>query len=105
LICAFLKPNNYGDEASYGTEELLRDHAFFVQANTLTASSAPSTSKVTDLEAEVARLREQLRKAKGVNDIMWETVVQKVIHGNHKNNQGDDMNVDDEERRKKRGRP
>jgi pre-rRNA-processing protein IPI3 len=52
----------------------------------------------------VARLREQLGKAKGVNDVMWETVVQKVIHGHDKKSQGGDTDVDGE-RRRKRGRP
>lgn len=36
-------------------------------------------SRVTELESEVARLREQLGKAKGINDVMWETVVQRLI--------------------------
>jgi len=65
-------------------------------------------SRVTSLEAEVSELREQLKKAKGVNDIMWETVVQKVIPlatGTGKK----DAPLDDEDeaesnRKKKRGR-
>lgn len=36
-------------------------------------------SRVAELEAEVQQLREQLGKAKGVNDAMWETVVQRVL--------------------------
>jgi len=62
----------------------------------------------------VGRLREQLGKAKGVNDVMWETVVQKVV-GQKKDKEKDkievsgvsgetgDMEVDGE-RRRKRGR-
>jgi pre-rRNA-processing protein IPI3 len=105
---------------SYTTPELLRDHAFFVQPSVPTsATSAPADplslqSKVTELEAEVGRLREQLGKAKGVNDVMWETVVQKVV-GQKKDKEKDkigvsgvsgeagDMEVDGE-RRQKRGR-
>lgn len=59
-------------------------------------------SKVNELETEVARLREQLGKAKGVNDIMWETVVQKVV-GQGKEKEGDEKSGEDE-RRRKRGR-
>ncbi len=32
-----------------------------------------------ELEAEVQRLREQLGKAKGINDAMWDTVVRRVV--------------------------
>lgn len=62
------------------------------------ASGQDATSlqtKVTDLEAEVERLRAQLGKAKGVNDVMWETVVQRVI-GKGKDNQGPAVNGDSE---------
>ncbi len=31
------------------------------------------------MESEVTRLREQLGKAKGINDVMWETVVQRMV--------------------------
>lgn len=34
---------------------------------------------VSELEEEVQQLRDQLVKAKGVNDAMWETVVQKLL--------------------------
>lgn len=33
------------------------------------------------LESEIDELKEQLRKAKGLNDVMWENVVQKVLKG------------------------
>ena len=42
---------------------------------------APLTSRVAELEAEVEQLREQLGKAKGVNDAIWQIVVQKVLKG------------------------
>ncbi|OAX31546.1 hypothetical protein K503DRAFT_787771 [Rhizopogon vinicolor AM-OR11-026] len=38
-----------------------------------------SSARVTELEAEIQNLREQLGKAKGINDVMWEMVVQKVM--------------------------
>lgn len=62
-------------------------------------------SRVTSLEAEVFELREQLKKAKGINDVMWETVVQKVIPlatGTEKGAVEEDEAESD--RRKKRGR-
>ena len=43
-------------------------------------SSGPSSStRVGELEEEVQQLRDQLVKAKGVNDAMWEVVVQKLL--------------------------
>lgn len=39
------------------------------------------TSRVAELEAEVEQLKEQLGKAKGVNDAIWQIVVQKVLKG------------------------
>ena len=66
-------------------------------------------SRVTSLEAEVSELREQLKKAKGVNDVMWETVVQKVIPlatGTEKKKGAapDEEDEAESNRRKKRGR-
>jgi len=100
----------------YSNEELLRDHAFFVQPFTSTkgAESDPTSSdptslqaRVTELESEVEKLREQLGKAKGINDAMWDTVVQRLIN-QAKENEGNSRtrNEDSEEsdRRRKRGR-
>ncbi|TDL24019.1 WD40 repeat-like protein [Rickenella mellea] len=86
------------DPLAYTPSELLRDHASFMPADPpsggppsslpLTtptgarsaANSAPAlNARVSELEGEVARLREQLGKAKGVNDVMWETVVQRLV--------------------------
>ncbi|KAG5647909.1 hypothetical protein DXG03_007833 [Asterophora parasitica] len=91
----------YSDDL-YADDELLRDHAFFVQPSSATAASGTDKltlkSKIDDLEAEVTRLREQLGKAKSVNDVMWDTVVQRTL--------GQDKALDgvDDERRRKRGR-
>jgi len=66
--------------------------------------------RISDLEAEVGQLREQLGQAKGINNAMWETVVQKVVgqgkHSKDKKSMPDDSNESDEEngRRRKRGR-
>ncbi|KAF9480515.1 WD40 repeat-like protein [Pholiota conissans] len=74
----------YKDESSsYSTEELLRDHAFFVDPVISTKEGQPNpialNSKVVELESELEQLRDQLSKAKGVNDAMWDTVVQRLI--------------------------
>ncbi|PSR76142.1 hypothetical protein PHLCEN_2v8640 [Hermanssonia centrifuga] len=96
---------------SYSTEELLRDYSVFVQP---TESGAQSTgaslqTRVVELETEVAKLREQLGKAKGINDTMWETMVQRLVSQGKANGKDDhDMDVGEDvsgnERRKKRGR-
>jgi len=33
-------------------------------------------ARTSDLEDEVARLKAQLARAKGINDVMWETLMQ-----------------------------
>ena len=62
----------------YPEDEFQRDYSFFVQPAANGASEA-SSARVAELEAEIQNLREQLGKAKGINDVMWETVVQKVM--------------------------
>ncbi|KAF9076795.1 WD40-repeat-containing domain protein [Rhodocollybia butyracea] len=100
--------HEYEDESTlYTKEALLRDHAFFTgSANSSSFMDDSNTvpvlkSRVSELETEVATLRNQLGQAKGVNNLMWETVVQKVVHGQGKS-AGDDSAGD--ERRRKRGR-
>lgn len=58
-----------------------------------------SQSKVDDLESEVIQLREQLAKAKSINDAMWDTVVQRAISQSR-----DKGEEEDPEPRRKRGR-
>ena len=94
---------------------MLRDHATFVQTSGMNGgvTSVSLQSRVAELEAEVGQLREQLGKAKGINDTMWETVVQRLVaEGKERAKaQSSDslMAVDNEdergeERRRKRGR-
>ncbi len=53
-------------------------------------------SRVTELESEVARLREQLGKAKGINDVMWETLVQRLVaEGKEKGEENSSTMVED----------
>ena len=70
----------YEDNTIYTLSEILRDHATLTGVN---GSNQPSTlatqERVSELEAEVQRLKTQLSKAKGINDAMWEAVVHRVI--------------------------
>ncbi|KAI0320863.1 WD40-repeat-containing domain protein [Amylostereum chailletii] len=67
---------------TYSDEEISQDYAFFIQPSaTDTVGAASLQSRVTELEDEVTRLRTQLSHAKGVNDVMWETVVHKMVAG------------------------
>lgn len=65
----------------YTHEELLRDHAFFVQPTTPSSVPGVPVQKVADLEAEIKLLKEQLGKAKHINDTMWDTVVRRAVNG------------------------
>ncbi|KAF8202202.1 WD40-repeat-containing domain protein [Pholiota molesta] len=99
----------YKDEASsYTTEELMRDHAFFVQPMTTTkageANPIALNSKVVELEAELEKLRDQLGKAKGVNDAMWDTVVQRLVTQVKDQGLSTPKEDDSGERSRKRGR-
>jgi pre-rRNA-processing protein IPI3 len=63
--------------------------------------------KVTELESEVETLREQLGKAKGVNDAMWDAVVQRLISQvkeTEVNTITSSENAEEQARRRKRGR-
>ncbi|KAH9924730.1 WD40 repeat-like protein [Fomitopsis serialis] len=93
---------------SYSREELLRDQALFVQTD-VGAGQQPASAqaRLSELEAEVAKLREQLGKAKGMNDTMWETVVKQIVNEKKDKAGPNGHGKEDPEeagRRKKRGR-
>jgi pre-rRNA-processing protein IPI3 len=79
---------SYGLE--YSEQELLEDYTFFVHGqNAESAGAAPSTSaRVEELEGEVAKLREQLGKAKAINDTMWQSVVHKLMENGEQSSVG-----------------
>jgi pre-rRNA-processing protein IPI3 len=96
----------------YSEQDMLSDLAFFRPADAVSASGTPmsventpaTSAKVKALEEEVQRLKDQLGKAKGVNDRMWEVVVNKVVADARA---GENMEVPDdaqEQRSRKRGR-
>ncbi|KZT10047.1 WD40 repeat-like protein [Laetiporus sulphureus 93-53] len=97
---------------SYSREEMLRDHAYFMQGSTSGSGSSTNISvqsRVTELEGEIAKLREQLGKAKSINDTMWETVVKCLVAGvdqdkQYESNDNDGKEDDESGRRRKRGR-
>ncbi|KAG1759133.1 hypothetical protein EDD22DRAFT_995744 [Suillus occidentalis] len=47
-----------------------------------------SSTRIAKLEAEVENLRVQLGKAKGIDDVMWETIMQKVMVQENKRQRG-----------------
>ncbi|KAH7106050.1 WD40 repeat-like protein [Auriculariales sp. MPI-PUGE-AT-0066] len=61
----------------YDHAAVLADHAVWVQQ--MHGSAQDEGQDVEQLKAEVARLREQLSEAKGVNDAMWESAVQAML--------------------------
>lgn len=76
-----LRSTEEASSLTYSKEELAEDHAFFMASGTSSQQSdkALLKNKVDTLEAEVAMLKEQLGKAKGVNDLMWEKLVQNTL--------------------------
>lgn len=93
-IVLFLRQATTHDSVTvYPREELLRDWEFFVQppksghAHAATAAghghetdalltAARLDGRTAELEDEIARLKTQLARAKGINDVMWETFMQ-----------------------------
>lgn len=65
---------------AYSHEDLLRDWEHFVQPKSAVESdalpAAQPDGRVAGLEDEVARLKMQLARAKGINDVMWETLME-----------------------------
>jgi pre-rRNA-processing protein IPI3 len=84
---------------------LLAGQAYFL-GSTRTGSGVgqyAASSRVAELEAEVAQLRADLGKAKGINDSMWETMVNTILPKTNGSvpsaeTEADFMVVDDEPR-------
>jgi pre-rRNA-processing protein IPI3 len=68
------------DEIEYDDDELAADLSFFTRpAETRAGSGVGGAERVHELEEEVAKLRAELGKAKGLNDKMWDAVVTTVM--------------------------
>ncbi|KAG8731652.1 Pre-rRNA-processing protein ipi3 [Ceratobasidium sp. 428] len=70
-------PQNDSEDA-----EILAGQAYFLGSSVHQGTGAGQhiiNSRVTELEAEVARLRADLGKAKGINDSMWDMVVDTIL--------------------------
>jgi pre-rRNA-processing protein IPI3 len=107
-IVLFLRQATTHDSVTaYPREELLRDWKFFVQppksghAHAAAGGHGHETDALltaarldghtAELEDEVARLKTQLARAKGINDVMWETFMQ---NGNVAAAQGKDSEME-----------
>ncbi|KAL9713631.1 Pre-rRNA-processing protein ipi3 [Leucoagaricus gongylophorus] len=86
----YAKRNPYQDDATeYSQSEFLRDRASFAEALASQTSGVPISGvestvvkhRVSELEAEITQLKEQLGKAKAINDGMWDSVVQRIVNG------------------------
>ena len=88
-------------DLEYSEQELLEDFAFFVHGRNAELEGAPASTnaRMEELEVEVAKLKEQLGKAKAINDTMWQSVVHKLMEN------GEQSSTDGEQQhRRKRGR-
>lgn len=96
----------------YATEELSRDHAVFVKPSDPSSQNTGVSLqvRVNELETEVAKLRQQLGKAKGINDTMWDNMVRKLVADGKEQEKGlsnggeGDEDMQENEGRRKRGR-
>jgi len=97
LIVSCMQPH----DIEYSEQELLEDYAFFAHGRNGDSEGAPPSTnvRVEELEVEVAKLKEQLGKAKAINDTMWQSVVHKLMEN------GEQSSVDGEQQHsRKRGR-
>jgi len=60
------------------TYDPLEDYAYF-SSPSVNQSSEGAEVKIDRLESEVRKLREQLGKAKSINDAMWESMLQNAV--------------------------
>jgi pre-rRNA-processing protein IPI3 len=93
---------------SYLADELLRDQAFFLRSNNTSDTSSDDASilrnRVADLESEIQQIKAQLGKAKGINDAMWDNVVQRVIFNEKVSQSSEQVGEHEHERKRKRGK-
>ncbi|KAG8898949.1 Pre-rRNA-processing protein ipi3 [Tulasnella sp. 403] len=61
------------------TYDFPSDHLYFVEQRAGSTPGQNLQTRVAELEAELGSLKQNLAKAKGLNDTMWETVVNSVL--------------------------
>ncbi|KAI0272527.1 WD40-repeat-containing domain protein [Gloeopeniophorella convolvens] len=105
MMLPHAQKNTHESVTDYSRGELLRDWESFVQPGSAVESGAPPAAqlqgRVAELEDEVARLKTQLARAKGVNDVMWETVVQNVVAQGREKTSGETSESADGRERKR----
>ncbi|CAE6428930.1 unnamed protein product [Rhizoctonia solani] len=101
------------EESKYGgttnSDELFAGHAYFLNPSSQSRrAGSNSSARVAELEEEVAQLRAALGQAKGINDSMWETMVNTLLPKNNSAPNGsagaDYMAVDQSPAGRKRAR-
>ena len=88
-------------DLTYSQEELLEDYAFVIRdgKKEWEGALASANADVRRLEATIAKFEDQLGKAKGINERMWQFLVQKSTEN------GEQLDVDEEQQpKRKRGR-
>ncbi|GJJ06115.1 hypothetical protein Clacol_000304 [Clathrus columnatus] len=85
-------------------DELLQEHRYYIQSGSGESNGLSLQSRLSELEVEVTKLRDELATAKGLNDDMWENIVQKVLAGDIKTNTNGEIESESGERSKKRSR-
>jgi pre-rRNA-processing protein IPI3 len=73
--------------------QILAEHASFMNEDNSSDPSDTLRDRVSELEAEVIRLRGQLSQAKHINDTMWETLAQKVLVPDSSQQQEQDVDM------------
>jgi len=111
-VSILLPPSNTVPLTSYDNilSDIMREHTSFTREEAPTKDSSDGLrDRVSELEAEVSRLRGQLSQAKNINDTMWETLAQKVLvtnsdSGPNSNSEQDMIPLEDGNATRKRAR-
>ncbi|KAK2463636.1 hypothetical protein APHAL10511_004387 [Amanita phalloides] len=89
---------------SYPNDELLSDHSYFLRSMDTSGAPGDDTmvlkARIADLENEIQQVKVQLGRAKGINDAMWDNVVQRIILTDKTSRSSEEV----DERRRKRGK-
>jgi pre-rRNA-processing protein IPI3 len=88
------------DDSASLSRSILLDQAFFLDPSASKTSPINATTSASDsLQSQVLLLREQLGKAKTINDTMWERIVQKLFLGETQSGNSEEIEGAGNERR------